>query len=119
MRDLIDLGNQVFNVLKDKYGEIEESRMLFLYFITQKNRWDILGSNHWIVLDVSGIVKNFADPEIDQLNQEWLALKERVDYEFLVNKLNHLRKEYDRPAPKDGDIWEFGANSGTFRDIYI
>lgn len=119
MTDLIDLGNLVFNVLRDKHGEIEESRMLFLYLITQKSKWDILGSKHWIFIEVGGITKNFTDPEIDRLNQEWLALKARVDYNFLVTKLDSLRKEYDRPAPKDGDIWEFGGSDKPFRNISL
>lgn len=119
MKDLIDLGNLVFNVLRDKHGEIEESRMLFLYFITQKSKWDILGSKHWILIEINGITKNFADPEIDNLNKQWLALKANVDYEFLINKLNNLRKEYDRPAPRDGDIWEFGGSDKPFRNISL
>lgn len=107
----------MFNVLKANHGEIEESRLLFLYFITQKMKWDILGSNHWITIEIGGIIKNFTDPELDKLNAEWLAIKAQVDYEFLNNKLNFLRKEYDRPAPKDGEIWEFGGSSAPFRNI--
>jgi len=117
MKDLIDLGNLVFNRLVSDHGEIEEFRMLFLYQLTTSTTWRIMNSNHWIQFDRNGVIKNFNDPEIDKLDAEWKALKLVVDIEFLNRKLEIMRSEYDRKAPKDGEIWEFGASSGPFRSL--
>lgn len=117
MKDLIDLGNQVFNVLKERHNEIEESRMLFLYFLTEKKTWSIINSTKTILIEKDGITKNFSDSKIDALNLEWLSLKQQVDYTFLTNKIARLRAEFDRPAPKDGDVWEFGGSGGTFKNM--
>lgn len=117
MKDLIDLGNLIFNQLVSNHGEIEESRMLFLYQLTTSTTWHILNSNHWIQFDRNGVIKNFNDPEIDKLDAEWKALKLAVDIDFLNRKLEIMRSEFDRKAPKDGEIWEFGASNGPFRSL--
>lgn len=117
MKDLIDLGNLVFNRLISDHGEIAESRLLFLYQLTTGTRWNVMNSNHWIMFDKTGVTKNFNDPVIDQLDAEWKSLKLQHDIEFLNRKLAILRAEYDRPAPKDGEIWEFGGNSEPFRSL--
>ena len=111
------MGNLVFNVLREKHGEIEESRMLFLYLITQRKEWNVLASTKTILIEKDGILKNFPDHQIEQLNLEWLNLKAIVDYNFLTNKIAKMRAEYDRPAPKDGDVWEFGNMNNQFREM--
>jgi len=111
------LGNQIFNRLKVLYLEPEESRMLFLYSITQKTIWNIINSNHWILIEPNGVSKNFKDTEIELLNKQWLDLKQQVDYQRLISSLQKMRAEYDRPAPKDGDIWEMGGSSIPTRNI--
>lgn len=116
---MIDLGNLVFDQLKANHGETEESRMLFLYNLTQKQKWLVFNSNHWILIEASGIVKNFFDPVIDSLNSQWIALKASVDYARLENIIKKMRAEYDRPAPRDGDLWEFGSGQGPFKEIKI
>ena len=42
MKDLIDLGNLVFNQLIKEHGEIEESRLLFIYGVTTGTQWSVL-----------------------------------------------------------------------------
>lgn len=117
MKDLIDLGNLVFNRLVSDYGETEESRRLFLYQITTMTKWHVMNSNHWILFERTGVTKNFSDQVIDQLDVEWKALKLAVDMDFLNRKLAVLRSEFDRKAPKDGEIWEFGTSNGSFRSL--
>ena len=117
MMDLIDLGNLVFDVLLAKHGEIKESRMLFLYGITTRTRWTILSSPKWVLIEDGGVTKNFDDPDIEALNEKWKSVKVQSDYVKLERRLAAMRSEFDRPAPKDGDIWEFGGGPGTFRKV--
>lgn len=117
MRDLIDLGNLVFDQLLAVHGEVPESRMLFLYGITTTTEWFVINSNKSLRIDAGGVTKNFNDPVIDNLSAQWVALKQQVDYVRLERALNRMRAEFDRPAPKDGDIWEFGNSNNSFRDI--
>jgi hypothetical protein len=77
-----------------------------------------MNSQKWILIEAAGITKNFGDIEIDKISEEWVALKLKVDYDMLNRALTRMRSEFDRPAPRDGDIWEFGGG-GTFRNISI
>lgn len=117
MKDLIDLGNLVFDRLMSDHGEVKESRMLFLYGITTTTEWFIINSNKRLLIDASGVTKNFNDAVIDQLSEQWKNLKLKVDYDRLMKTLTIMRAEFDRPAPRDGDVWEYGNSNGAFRDI--
>lgn len=117
MKDLIDLGNLVFNQLIKDHSEIEESRMLFLYGVTTSTQWSVLNSDKWLLIEPAGITKNFSDQTIDDLNLEWKSLKNSHDQKVVDLKLARMRSEYDRPQPKDGEIIEFWSGSNTFREI--
>ena len=119
MKDLIDLGNLVFDQLMSNHGELKESRLLFLYGITTVTKWSVINSNKWLLIERGGITKNFTDPVLDKLNEEWLSIKREIDYNRINRALNKMRAEFDRKAPRDGDVWEFGGASGTFRNISL
>ena len=51
MKDLIDVGNLVFDRLVSDHGELSESRTLFLYGVTTGNTWFVLDSAKWITID--------------------------------------------------------------------
>lgn len=115
--DLIDLGNLAFNRLIEKHGEIEESRLLFLYGVTTGSRWQIYESAKWIQIENEGIVKNFEDDGLDSLNLKWRSLSTKVQEDKVAAKLKQMREEYDRPSPKPGDTFEFGKSSGEWRNL--
>lgn len=117
MKDLIDLGNLVFNQLIKEHSEHEESRMLFLYGVTTGTQWSVLNSDKWLLIEPAGITKNFSDQTIDALTREWQSLKNLHDQKAVDSKLARMRAEYDRPQPKDGEIIEFWSGSNTFREI--
>jgi hypothetical protein len=117
MKDLIDLGNLVFSQLIKDHSEIEESRLLFLYGVTTSTRWNVINSSKWILVESTGLSKNFVDPILDNLDLEWKALKVKFDKAAIDLKLEKARAEYDRPQPKSGDTFEFWSNSGSFREI--
>jgi len=79
--------------------------------------WNVLGSTKTVLIEKDGILKNFSDREIEKLNEQWLSIKSEYDRMFLINKIEQMRKEYDRPEPKDGDVWEFGKMSEGFKEI--
>jgi len=120
MKDLIDLGNLVFNRLVEAHGEIEESRMMFLYYITKSDPW-IFGTSRktekQVHITKDGVWKNFPDPVLDDLHKKWMALKLEVDMKFLEKRIAIMRAEFDRKAPKDGDVWEYGNSQGPFREL--
>jgi hypothetical protein len=117
MKDLIDLGNLVFNQLIKEHSEHEESRMLFLYGVTTGTQWSVLNSDKWLLIEPAGITKNFSDQTIDALTSEWQLLKNSHDQKAVDLKLARMRAEYDRPQPKDGEVIEFWSGSSTFREI--
>lgn len=115
--DLIDLGNLTFDVLKEKHGEIEESRILFLYCITNNENWTVLDSNKILYINKDGIFKNFKDSDIETLQNTWVKFKNLKDNKVLIEKIEKMRSKFDREAPKDGDIWEFGNKPTPFKKI--
>jgi hypothetical protein len=117
MKDLIDLGNLVFNHLIKEHHEIEESRLLFLYGVTTSTKWSVINSNKWILIEPSGLSKNFTDSVLESLDSEWKNLKLQFDKAAIDLKLAKARAEYDRPQPKAGDTFEFWSDSGSFREI--
>lgn len=109
MKDVIDLGNLVFDRLVSSHGESQDSRILFLYDITINCKWNLSNSkDHWLLIDETGITKNFNDQVLDSLQKQWTTLKEQTENSKLNKKIEAMRSEFDRPAPKDGDLWEFG-----------
>jgi uncharacterized protein with gpF-like domain len=117
MKDLIDLGNLTFNRLVSNHGEHNDSRLLFLYGVTNQTRWHIANSSKWVLIEKSGLSKNFDDAILDELALAWKQLKAKTETVAAKNRLDMLRAEYDRPAPKPGETFEFGKNSGGFREI--
>jgi hypothetical protein len=115
MRDIIDLGNLAFDVLISKYGELPESRVLFLYSITQSEPWQILGSNNMVHITASGIIKNFKDETLEEYHKQWTGLIE----EAKIKESDAIRKSINQNKIqlKEGDIIEFGKSSGEWREI--
>ena len=72
MRDIIDLGNSVFDRLIQAHGEIGESRILFLYSITQGTTWTIINSDKIISVTTEGVSSNFEDQIIQELHLTWI-----------------------------------------------
>lgn len=115
--DLIDLGNLAFSRLIEAHGEIEESRLLFLYGVTTSARWQVLDSQKWLIIGPDGLSKNFADQVLDELAAEWSSRSVKLAEDQLALKLKRMREEYDRPALKPGDTFEFGKSSGEWRNL--
>ena len=103
MKDLIDVGNLVFDRLVSDHGELSESRTLFLYGVTTGNTWFVLDSAKWITIDPTGALKNFEDSVIEKIDEEWKSLL--------------LAKEITKA--KDGDTYEFWKNEGPWREISL
>jgi hypothetical protein len=119
MKDIIDLGNKVFDRLIDAYGETAESRTLFLYGITTNTRWSIIGSDHWVLVQADGVFMDFEDPILSDLSQQWLAIRADQEKAETAARLQKFKDEYTRPTPKDGDTFTFWSDGGTFREIRL
>lgn len=114
MKDIIDLGNLVFNQLVKDHGETEESRLLFLYNITVNEPW-IINITKTVQLSEAGVLINFEDSVISDLNAEWKQIlfnrelakadKQRESMNANINKF------------KDGDTFEFWQNETPWREI--
>jgi hypothetical protein len=119
MKDIIDLGNMVFDRLIQTHGESQESRMLFLYGITTNTKWGVLGSDHWVLVHADGVTASFDDPVLTDLSGQWLAIRSAQDQAAFTERLKRFREEYEKPAPKDGDTFNFWSDPGTFREIRL
>lgn len=119
MKDIIDLGNLVFDRLIEAHGESNDSRMLFLYGITTATKWNIAGSDKWLLIHSDGVSTDLDDPIIAKLSSGWQATKEAKDKAALAERLKRFREEYEKPAPKDGDTFNFWSDPGTFREIRL
>jgi hypothetical protein len=115
MKDLIDVGNLVFDRLTDAHGELAESRTLFLYGITVSTTWFILDSAKWVLIEQSGVTKNFDDTVIDSVNSQWqahLLAKKSIAAEKVMQQIRPQES-----GPKDGDTFEFWQNETPWREI--
>ena len=119
MKDLIDLAMLTFNRLVEAHNELEESRLLFVYGATTATRFQIIDSAKWIIVSVDGIIKNFEDPVLDQLHDQWRSIVDRAKTINLEAKLAAMRAEFDRPAPTEGTIIEFGKSNSEWREIRL
>ena len=119
MKDIIDLGNAVFNRLVEAHGEIQESRLLFLYGITTNTKWTLFSSDLWVLVHADGVTANFEDPVLADLSGQWLTIRSAQDQAAFAKRLKQFREEYERPAPKDGEIFSFWSDPGTFREIRL
>jgi hypothetical protein len=117
MKDIIDVGNLVFDRLISDYGELSESRTLFLYGITTGTTWFVLDSAKWITIDQTGITKNFDDSVIEGIDQDWKNLilsKEAAKADKIIQQIKPKNN-----GPKDGDTYEFWKNEGPWREISL
>jgi hypothetical protein len=115
MKDLIDVGNLVFDRLTQAHGEIAESRTLFLYGITIGNTWFVLESVKWVLIEPAGITKNFEDTVIEQVDAKWKAFllaKEQIVADKVIQQIKPKGS-----GPKDGDTFEFWQNETPWREI--
>lgn len=119
MKDIIDLGNRVFDRLIEEHGETQESRTLFLYGITTSTKWSIIGSDKWVLVHADGVMINFEDDQLAALSNEWRSIRDEQDKAALADRLKRFREEYEKPTPKDGDTFDFWSGSGHFREIRL
>ena len=119
MKDIIDLGNKVFDRLVEEYGESQESRMLFLYGITTSTKWSIIGSDKWVLIHADGVMTNFDDGRLADLSEQWRSIRDEQSKVAVANRLKTLREEYEKPSPKDGETFNFWSDSGSFREIRL
>jgi hypothetical protein len=117
MKDIIDVGNSVFDRLVSDHEELSESRTLFLYGITTGTTWFVLDSAKWITIDQAGIAKNFDDSVIEAIDRDWKNLLSAKDAAN-ANKIIQQIKPKDN-GPKDGDTYEFWKNEGPWREISL
>jgi hypothetical protein len=117
MKDIIDVGNSVFDRLVSDHEELSESRTLFLYGITTGTTWFVLDSAKWITIDQAGIAKNFDDSLIEAIDRDWKNLLSAKDAAS-ANKIIQQIKPKDN-GPKDGDRYEFWKNEGPWREISL
>lgn len=115
MKDLIDVGNRVFDRLILAHGEMPESRTLFLYGITTGTTWTIIDSTKWINIEKTGITKNFEDSEIDQADRDWKFQLESQTQAAAQKIIDKIKPKND--GPRDGDTYEFWRNDGPWREI--
>ena len=116
MRDLIDLGNLVFDTLVSSHGVNPEDRMLFLYSITQGTEW-YAGGDKFVRVLHTGVFTNFHDPEIERLSKEWTDQVDRAKAKIVAAEIEKLKAEPKQF--KDGDTFEFWQNEGPWRDINL
>ena len=114
MKDLIDLGNLVFNQLLSDHGELPESRTLFLYGITTGSTWTVLNSQKLLTITQDGISKNFEDKAIDAYDRAWKKQLKEAEIERARQITRAIKRE---DTPREGDIIEFGKSSGEWRNI--
>jgi hypothetical protein len=119
MKDIIDLGNSIFDRLVEAHGETNESRLLFLYGVTTDSRWSVLGSEKWVHIHSSGVSCNFEDLVISKLSAQWQEIKAEQSKAELAERLKRFREEYEKPSPKDGDTFNFWNDPGTFSEIRL
>jgi hypothetical protein len=119
MKDIIDLGNKVFDRLIEEYGETQDSRMLFLYGITTSTKWSIVGSDRWVLVHADGVSINFEDARISSLSSEWQMIRAEKTKTDLAERLKRFRAEYEKPTPRDGQTFNFWSDSGDFREIQL
>ena len=115
MKDIIDLGNLVFDHLVKNYGEIPESRLLFLYGIKTGNTWFILGTDKMVTVENEGVTTNFDDPVISELQKKWVALITDYRSKLLQKELKAMRDE--ELSFKEGEVFQFWQNETPFREI--
>jgi hypothetical protein len=119
MKDIIDLGNSVFNHLVKEHAELEESRTLFLYGITMGNTWFIIDSAKWIIVEESGLTYNFDDPEIAKLDKVWKDLKFQKELIAAQKIMKEISPQSRSVNPQDGDTFEFWNNETPWREINL
>lgn len=115
MKDIIDLGNKVFDYLIDKHNELPESRTLFLYSITAGTPWYIINTNNVLIIEEAGITINFIDAELTIINDEWLAIQFEKKRKLANSILQKIKSETN--SPREGDTYEFWKNEEPFRNI--
>lgn len=119
MKDLIDLGNKVFDILVKDHGEDPASRTLFLYAISVDNPqpWYVLGSDKRVMITQSGVSISFQDDAISSLNLEWTKLiddKKAAQADQVLSKIKSQNF-----SPKDGDTFNFWENEGPWKEIKL
>jgi hypothetical protein len=119
MKDIIDLGNLVFDRLIEAHNEDPESRTLFLYGITTGTSWNVINSEKTLLIQSDGVVLNFEDVVISKLSSKWQQIRIEQDKAALAERLKRFKAEYEKPSPKDGDTFNFWSDSGTFREIRL
>lgn len=117
MKDIIDLGNRVFDHLIEAHSELQESRTLFLYSITAGTTWFILGTDKALTIEAGGVTKNFEDPKLDSLDAEWKTIKFQREHAAAQKIKSLISPENQSNSPSDGDILNFWGNEGEFREI--
>ena len=117
MKDLIDVGNLVFDRLISDHGELSESRTLFLYGVTTGNTWFVLDSAKWITIDPTGVLKNFEDSVIEKIDEEWKSLLLAKEITKANKVIQQIKPKNN--GPKDGDTYEFWKNEGPWREISL
>jgi hypothetical protein len=116
MKDIIDLGNKVFDRLLEAHGETTDARLLFLYGITVGNDWHIPGTNKVVHIAMDSVSKNFPDQVIDGLFETWRMTIATIDHDRNERALARMRSEYEFQV-KPGDVYEFGKSSGQWREV--
>jgi hypothetical protein len=119
MKDLIDLGNLVFAQLIKEHGELEESRMLFLYGVTTSTRWTILDSAKWVLIDRDGLLYNFEDSVLADLANTWTTISESMKAANVKKYLDKERSTYESSQPKPGEIREWFGQETPWREINL
>ena len=117
MKDIIDLGNRVFDHLIEAHGELPESRTMFLYGITTGSTWFILGTVKTLTIEEGGLTKNFEDLFLDELTLEWKKIKLNREYLAAQQIKRIISPENQGNSPKDGDTFNWWNNEGEFREI--
>jgi len=119
MKDLIDLGNRVFDILIKDHGEDPESRTLFLYSLSidSPQPWYVLGSDKRVMITQSGVSISFQDDAIASLNLEWTKLIEDKKSEHANRVLSKIKSQ--NFSPKDGDTFNFWENEGPWKEIKL
>lgn len=115
MRDIIDLGNLVFDQLIKSHGEIPDSRMIFLYGVTTGTTWFIFNTNKIVTITSAGVETNFEDQVIIAVNDKWQeVLNQRKINWAIAQKAKLYKDEVDLTS--DGMI-EWGTGETQFREI--
>jgi hypothetical protein len=120
--DFIGFCNLVFDYLIERYSEDPDSRLLFLYDMTEGIVWNIIRYNpgiiETIIVTKTGILTSLVDKTIESYNEIWKTQLLKKEQDFARTVINKLDPS-NQPQFKDGMIFTPDSNfEKPFKQIH-